>query len=105
VTLEGFRTWIAPISQLLAVIVIAATAVVWGLRLTDKVDRLETQVQTLLTSAPSQSSMSNPPPASNAVACANLAERAGIAAQNMSGAALKDIKQLMSDLGCMTKSQ
>jgi hypothetical protein len=122
-TAEQFRVWIAPVSQLVAVIVVAGTIIVWGFRLSDRVDRLETQLQAILTTAPSQSpssgsgSGSNPPSTSNtpaspsagpsvSAACANLAERAAASAQNSTGPsnAVKEIKQLMTDMGCMLKA-
>jgi hypothetical protein len=95
---EQFRTWIAPISQFVAVIVVAGTVILWGFRLQDRVDRLEAQIQAMLTSPVSESSSSTPG------ACTNLADRAAaaIALSSKAGdAASAQIKALMSDLGCM----
>jgi hypothetical protein len=110
---EQLRTWIAPVSQLIAVIVVAGTLVIWGLRLQDKVDRLEGQVQVLLTS-PSDSLKSSQSDASSSAsdtalpnACANLAEKAATAASStvIPSSAIREIRSLMVDLGCMAKTQ
>jgi hypothetical protein len=91
------RTWIAPISQLIAVIMAAGFVVVWGFKLQDRVDRLESQLQAILTSPSNQTS------GSISAACTNLADRAAAAmAQNDMYAekTAKGISVLMSELGC-----
>jgi hypothetical protein len=115
---EQLRTWIAPISQLIAVIVVAGTLVIWGLRLQDKVERLEGQVQVLLTSpsasvqpssASSKDAASSPSSTDQALptACASLAEKVATAASStvIPSSAIREIKSLMADLGCMAKTQ
>ena len=107
--MERFRTLIAPVAQLVAVLVATGTVIVWGYRLQDKVDRLEAQVQAILTSgptqAPSNSSVNPSSAGSLPTACANLADRAAMMAQSILPGPLKDIRQLMVDLGCMQKTQ
>jgi hypothetical protein len=101
-TAEQFRTWIAPISQLSAVIMAAGFVIVWGFKLQDRVDRLELQLQTILTSPSNQTS------GSISTACTNLADRAAaaMAQRNTYGQehTATEIRALMSELGCIGKT-
>src|ERR1700733_2479026 len=102
-TLEQFRLWIAPISQLVAVIVVAGTLIVWGFKLQDRVDKLDSQVQALLTTTTNQGGGGG----GMSAECATLADRAAIAMGqgNKSGdTASNQIRALMSDLGCLGKT-
>ncbi len=106
--MERFRNLIAPVAQLVTVLTLLVGVAIWGIRLQDKVERLETQVQALLTSAPNQNSSGeagSAKPMTNSLfsACANLAERAASAMEGGSNIASGNIKQLMSELGCMVK--
>jgi hypothetical protein len=97
-TVEQFRLWIAPISQFAAVLVIAGTVIFWGVKLQEKVDKLEAQLHAVLTAPNSQ--------AANSVsaACSNLADRAATAwgEHSKSGdIAAAQIGGLMSEIGCI----
>jgi hypothetical protein len=104
---EKFRNLVAPIAQVLTVVGVLTAVAVWGYKLQDRIDRLEAQLQVLMTASnPAAGQTSATSPASTmAQACATLAERYASAATsssllvNTSGAG--DIKRLMNDLGCM----
>lgn len=101
-TLEQFRLWIAPISQLVAVIVVAGTLIIWGFKLQDRVDKLDSQVQALLTTTTNQGGGSGSRDMS--AECATLADRAAIAmgqGTKSGDSAANQIRALMSDLGCV----
>jgi hypothetical protein len=98
VTAEQFRTWIAPVSQFAAVLVVAGTVIFWGITLQAKVDKLEAQLHAALITPNSQ--------AANSVsaACSNLADRAATAyaEHNKYGdQAAAQIRGLMSEIGCL----
>src|ERR1035437_2564203 len=105
-TTEQFRTWIAPVSQAIAVLVAVGMPIFWGINLQYKVDRIETQLQAVLNSAPSGNSNSNL--SSSSTACANLAERFAnaLAQGTRSGdSSAASIRGLMSEIGCMSPAK
>jgi hypothetical protein len=118
VTAEQFRTWIGPISQLVGVLVVGSTIIGWGVKLQDRVDKLETQIQALLVSpvkqdlGPSSGSLSatsKDVSVSNTTVCANLAERVGTVLATdhtiYSDGSVRELRSLMDQLGCFKTSQ
>jgi hypothetical protein len=97
-TAEQFRMWIAPISQLAGVLVVAGTIIFWGINLQARVGRLETQMQAVLTSP------QNPTASPISPACTSLADRAAQAfaqGDSVGRSAAANIRSLMADLGCL----
>ena len=98
-TMEKFRSWIAPVSQAIAVLVVLVGIATWGINLKAKVDELEGQLGELKSAMTSQQK-----PNSILTACTNLSDHfaAALALHSKYGDSdFASIRSLMVDLGCM----
>jgi hypothetical protein len=111
--LERLRTLIAPVSQLAALVVILVGVTVWGVRLQDKVDKLESQLQALAISPtitrPAPDFIADPkaPERRETVpnpliqTCVDIATRLAKAHENSAySSVITGLQSLMKDLGC-----
>jgi hypothetical protein len=113
--MDRFRNLVAPVAQLATLVAFVAVVVLWGFKLEQRVGKLETLVQALVTSplgydpttaksAPSSTSSSDSPNRPLSATCATLAERAASAMTTTYSGGASEIKKLMVDLGCMAKN-
>jgi hypothetical protein len=103
VALERLRLLIAPVSQLIAIAAIIAGAAVWGLRLQDRIDKIDGIVQALATAPTTPISPGSGVSQQGGIssACTTLADRTASAMMGGQYTSAQEIRKLMTDLGCM----